>query len=184
MGAPSHSVLVAVEASDGELHEGGAADAACSTWLSQLPRGSALVFADTESPASASCEAAGVAVVGCCPGNASLGDALSTAQYKREHVLMNSRLRQALLASPRVRWVVSTEQDAWWHVPRLLDLLHAVDCGLRERMRLGGKAGGRPSGHVWPTSSETSSLGDRPARPLLENTGHGCASLPWARRVP
>ena len=133
-------VLVVVEASDRELRAGGKVAVICSTWLSQLPSGwQAFVLSDTAASAAGqrggACKAAGVQVVDCCPGNRSLGDNIVTSQYKREHVHM--RLTRVLRANALVRWVISTEQDTWWNMPLLVELLQAATARWNEPLYLG-----------------------------------------------
>ena len=147
-------VFFAIEASDRGLRP--KAQVLCETWLKEVPKGRAAFFSDTAHGSGGStgglpeaCEALGAVRRTCCPGNASLGASISTAQYKREHV--HKQLAHLLLDSSKydgVRWLVSTEMDAWFNVPVLLDYLRHVEANL-----------GAGRGREQPLSVGHSSLG-------------------------
>lgn len=143
------NIFVAVEASDGGMRDAkGLPAAACHSWLSHMPRGRAAFFSDRGGDSPGPCALAGVTNQACCPGNASLGASITTAQYKREHVHL--QLAHLLLDNSKydgVRWLVSTEQDAWFNVPVLLDYLRHVEANLGSR------------GHEQPLSVGHRSLG-------------------------
>ena len=80
------NVLVGVEMQDSALDgPDSLAAGACGTWLAQMPPERAVLYSDTDRSLPAAC--AGIANVrACCPGNASMGSSLATAQLKREHM--------------------------------------------------------------------------------------------------
>ena len=109
------------------------AAAQCDTWLQYVPHGHARFFSDTAIAAPDSCAARGFEVHECCPGNASLGASIASAQYKREHIHMQlGRSEWAMKA----RWIVSTEQDTWLEATKIR---HYVLGALEARPQLGSR---------------------------------------------
>lgn len=109
------------------------AAAQCDTWLQYVPHGHARFFSDTAIAAPDSCAAKGFEVHECCPGNASLGASIASAQYKREHIHMQlGRSEWAMKA----RWIVSTEQDTWLEATKIR---HYVLGALEARPQLGSR---------------------------------------------
>ena len=125
--AGPENILVAIEVHDENVPA--LLSAQCSSWIRHFPRGHVRAFSDTAVAVPAPCAKHRVTVHECCPGNASLGRSLSTAQYKREqmHMTVARMLSQDSWHSEGVRWILSTEQDVWWDVGRLTEFLSAVE---------------------------------------------------------
>jgi hypothetical protein len=125
-------VFFLIEGQDTTLQEY-AADAICSTWLRHVPSDNARIYADTTFPLPESCTRIGHnRTFPCHPNDATLGDSIAKAQYKREHIHLN--FAQELLAANKgtslstgIRWIVSTEQDAWWDTTILLRYLRYLE---------------------------------------------------------
>ena len=101
----------------------------CESWLKDVDRGAAAFFVDSRRDGPEACEALGATMRACCPGNFTLGRSRATAQYKREvaHAQVLAWLEET--GSP-ARWVLTTEYDAWFDVPKLLAYLEAVEASV------------------------------------------------------
>jgi hypothetical protein len=123
-----------------------AADAMCSTWLRHVPPQNVRIYSDTSFQLPNSCLRIGANhTFPCHPNNATLGDSIATAQYKRENIHLNFaqdvNLARAANSQPQistaasshaplpsaVRWIVSTEQDTWWDTKTLLRYLRYLE---------------------------------------------------------
>lgn len=114
------------------------ADAICSTWLRHVPPQNSRFYSDTIIGLPESCVRIGHNhTFPCHPGNASLGDSIQSAQFKRENIHL--RFAQELKRKPEnsllpkgVRWIVSTEQDAWWDPTVVLRYLRSLEATIPE----------------------------------------------------
>jgi hypothetical protein len=125
-------VFFLIEGHDKKM-ETHAADAICSTWLRHVPPQNSRFYSDTIIPLPESCVRIGHNhTFPCHPGDKSLGESIQSAQVKREniHLRFAQELRinedKSLLPSG-VRWIVSTEQDAWWDPTVVLRYLRSLE---------------------------------------------------------
>lgn len=84
-----------------------------------------------------------VAVAQCCPNNSTLGDKISTAQYKLEHTFF-----QMLRLAPNASFYVFTDDDTYWNMPLLHRTIGAasawVDAATPTALYPGRRAGAMP----------------------------------------
>ena len=130
--------MVSIESSDRGL-ELGLGGSQCATWVRQLPHGHVRIFTDnpTRHSLPASCVATRTIITECCPGKANLSESIASAQYKREclHQQMQHGFARGTWPPASARWIVSTEQDVWWNIPKLVAYLTAIESSYPEVLR-------------------------------------------------
>lgn len=116
-------VAVAVLSSDRRAQK--LAPAILRTWARESSR--VVIFVDSERGAQQLARGASAAplehvtVTPCCAGNSSLGQKLSTAQYKLEHTFA-----QMLALAPGAEYHVFTDDDTYWNMPLLRATIRAA----------------------------------------------------------
>lgn len=147
------SIAVAVVSSDKRVSE--LAPAILRTWAREASR--VVIFVDSPDAArkwdrlSKAASHGTVAVAQCCPNNSSLGDSLSTAQYKLEHTFA-----RMLSIAPNASFYVFSDDDTYWNMQLLHRTISAasawIDPSMPTALYPGRPAGAMPGYSFCQTS--------------------------------